>query len=213
MISSRSFRRFLGTPADWFRLATRRRRLRAHCRSSRPLRVVLGAGGVAEPGWVITDIDLLNIASERDWRRIFSTESIDVLLAEHVWEHLEADASRRAARNCFAFLREGGYLRAAVPDGLHPDPDYRNWVRPGGNGPGADDHKIVYDYRSFAALFRDCGFRVELLEYFDETGSFVFRPWSLEGGRIRRSSRFDTRNDSRAFAYTSVILDAIKDPA
>ena len=213
MVALGPVRSVLRPVAAAIRLATKRRRLRIRCAASRPLWVELGAAGVGEPGWVLTNIDVLDITSERDWRRLFAPGSIDALLAEHVWEHLDLEDGRRAARNCFAFLRPGGYLRAAVPDGLHPAPEYREMVKPGGTGLGADDHRVLFDYRSFAAIFTDCGFRVELLEHFDETRRFVFRPWSPDAGMVHRSSRYDERNAGGALNYTSVILDAIKERA
>ena len=172
---------------------------------------MLGAGGTVDAGWISTDIDTLDISSRRAWRRLFAPASIDALLAEHVWEHLDRETAHEAARLCFEFLRRGGYLRVAVPDGLHPDPAYREWVRPGGIGPGADDHKVLYDYRSLEKVFADCGFRVEMLEHFDEGGRFVSSHWDAERGMIHRSKRFDKRNTSGALNYTSIIVDAFKE--
>ncbi|MBI4543860.1 MAG: methyltransferase domain-containing protein [Gemmatimonadetes bacterium] len=174
------------------------------------LRVVVGAGGVFQPGWIATDIDTLDVRSESDWRRHFALRPIDAVLAEHVWEHLAPEEALEAARNCYRYLRPGGYVRAAVPDGLHPDAGYRDWVRPGGSGPGADDHQVLYTYRGLSDLFQAAGFRVELLEYFDENGHFHYRDWDPQDGMIRRSSRFDERNRDGRLNYTSIILDARK---
>ena len=54
--------------------------------------------------------------------------------------------------NCYEFLRPGGRLRIAVPDGFHPEPGYIEYVRPGGTGIGADDHKVLYNYQSLRKL-------------------------------------------------------------
>jgi len=43
-------------------------------------------------------------------------------------------------------------LRVAVPDGFHPNPGYIERVKPGGTGPGAGDHKILYTYRTLSAI-------------------------------------------------------------
>ena len=136
--------------------------------------------------------------------------SLDAVLAEHVWEHLTPTEGEVAAVHCFRFLRPGGYVRAAVPDGLHPSAEYRQWVRPSGVGPGADDHKVLYNYRTFGALFERAGFSVELLEYFDEQGRFHEQPWDPALGMIHRSSRLDDRNRGGTLAYTSLVLDARK---
>ncbi len=137
---------------------------------------------------------------------------MDAILAEHVWEHLDPGQGLAAARNCFVYLKPGGRVRAAVPDGLHPDPAYRAHVRPRAPGEesGDPDHRVLYDHRSFAALFEGAGFEVELLEYHDESGRFHEVEWSLEAGMIHRSRRFDQRNAGGKLAYTSVILDARK---
>lgn len=175
-----------------------------------PYRIVVGAGGVFEPGWVPTEIEVLNLLKPEDWERYFAPDSVDAILAEHVWEHLTPEQGVDAARTCFRFLRPGGYVRAAVPDGLHPDPAYIEWVRPGGVGPGADDHKVLFTYKTFAEVFRRAGFGVRLLEYFDESGSFNHLPWSAAEGLIHRSKEFDRRNRGGGLQYTSIILDATK---
>ena len=173
-------------------------------------RIVLGASGQYDTGWIPSEIDHLNLLRPGDWSRFFGPNSIDALLAEHVWEHLTPAEGLSAAKLCFEYLRPGGYLRVAVPDGLHPSPDYIEHVRVGGAGAGADDHKVLYTYRTLAELFEQAGFRVRLYEYFDETGQFHREDWRPEDGKIFRSARFDARNQDGALNYTSIILDAIK---
>jgi len=175
-----------------------------------PRRIVIGASATFDPGWIPTEIEALNILREADWARFFEPNSIDALLAEHVWEHLAADDALLGARLCHHFLKPGGYLRIAVPDGNHPDPEYREWVKPGGSGAGADDHKVLYTHASARALFERAGFEVRLLEYFDETGQFHYSEWAPEGGMIHRSKRFDKRNRGGKLGYTSIVLDAVK---
>jgi predicted SAM-dependent methyltransferase len=188
------------------------RNLKKRIRQASPLRIVVGAGGLFDSGWIPTDVDVLDILEDAHWRRLFRENSIDAILAEHVWEHLTADQGFLAAQNCYRFLRPGGYLRAAVPDGFHPDPAYSEWVRPGGTGAGADDHKLLYNHESFGRLFETAGFRIEPLEFFDSGGQFHAADWDPAQGKIERSKRFDERNKSGRLAYTSVILDARKAP-
>ncbi len=140
----------------------------------------------------------------------FQPSSLDAILAEHVWEHLHPYEAVVAAKMCYAFLKPGGYLRVAVPDGFHPDDSYRDAVKPGGTGAGADDHKVLYTYLSFRDVFINAGFDVRLQEYFDEHGEFRCNDWDPSEGMIQRSKRFDPRNSSERLAYTSIILDAIK---
>jgi len=184
-------------------------------RTPRPLRVVVGAGHHCPSGWVGTNIHQLNLLLPADWDFYFAERPITALLAEHVWEHLTLDEGLLAAQNCFRYLHPGGYLRVAVPDGLHPDPAYREHVRPGGTGPGADDHKIFYTYRSIGELFARAGFTVKPLEYFDEQGNFHHLPWQAADGMIRRSFHFDRRNQPGhpIPAYTSLLIDVHKDGA
>ena len=176
----------------------------------RRLRIVIGAGGIYDRGWIATDIEDLNLLKAEHWQRLFKPSSIDALLAEHVWEHLSEEDGYKAARQCYEYLKPGGRLRVAVPDGFHPDPKYIDHVKPGGCGPGAHDHKVLYNYLTFSRIFEEAGFRVEPLEYFDANGLFNFVNWQPEDGKIHRSRGFDDRNVVRPLSYTSLILDAWK---
>ena len=176
----------------------------------KPLKIVIGASGISQEGWVTSEIRLLNLLKPVDWDRYFSNHPIDAILAEHVWEHLTKEEGIVAAKTCFQYLTDGGYLRVAVPDGLHPDPKYIEWVKPGGVGPGANDHKTLYSYKTFKEIFESAGFKVDLLEYFDECGTFHYKEWNTNEGMICRSKRFDERNKNGELNYTSIILDARK---
>ena len=170
----------------------------------------MGSGGLIVPGWILTDMEQLDILRKEDWRTYFRTNSIRAILAEHVWEHLSTNEGIEAARLCFQYLRPGGRLRVAVPDGLHPDPVYVDAVKPGGTGPGAEDHKVLYSWRTLRAVFEKAGFETRAIEYFDEDGQFRAVEWDPGEGMIRRSSRFDDRNRDGQLRYTSIIIDAIK---
>jgi predicted SAM-dependent methyltransferase len=186
------------------------RRLRAMVRRAEPVRIVIGASGIYDAGWIPTEIGVLDILNRGHWSRVFAENSIDALLAEHVWEHLTPEQGLLAARNCLRYLKPGGYLRVAVPDGFHSDPKYIDCVRVGGSGAGADDHKVLYNCDSFGGLFEQAGFEVALLEYFDSAGAFHAVEWDPAGGMIHRSKRFDERNRDGRLNYTSLILDARK---
>ncbi len=97
-----------------------------------------------------------------------------------------------------------------MPDGNHPDPEYIAYVKVGGSGAGADDHKVLYTHAGARALFERAGFEVRLLEYFDDAGVFHFNEWAPEDGMIHRSKRFDKRNRRGKLGYTSIVLDAVK---
>ena len=173
-------------------------------------KVVLGSAGIASTGWLATDIDSLNVVDRDSFSRLWEPDSIDIFLAEHVWEHLTQEEAQRANANCYEFLRPGGWLRIAVPDGFHPSPTYIEHVRPGGVGPGADDHKVLYTYRSLKERLEKQGFVVRLLEYWDEEGTFHFKEWSSEDGHVVRSRRYDPRNQDGSLTFTSLLVDAVK---
>lgn len=99
-----------------------------------------------------------------------------------------------------------------MPDGLHPDQQYIDWIRVGGASPGqlTNDHKVLYTYASLSELLSRAGFRVALYEYFDDARTFHFGEWDREGGTIRRSSRYDPRNHDGRLRFTSIVADAIK---
>jgi predicted SAM-dependent methyltransferase len=192
------------------RRLVKRAALRARLALPGPRRIVVGTSGHAPPGWIATDIGSLNLLDEADWRSRFAEGSLDAILAEHVWEHLAPAAGLEAAVRCARYLRPGGRLRVAVPDGLHPDPAYIAAVRPGGTGPGADDHKLLYTYRTLGALLERAGLAVTLLEHFDEAGRFHAAPWRWEDGPVRRSAAHDPRNAGGRLVYTSLIADAVR---
>jgi predicted SAM-dependent methyltransferase len=194
----------------WIRRWAGSRRLRRQLRHSDDWKIVIGTSGVFEPGWIPTDIEYLNLLEEDDWRSFFREESISAILAEHVWEHLTPEQALSAAQACHRYLRVGGRLRLAVPDGLHPDPDYLRQVMVNGTGAGADDHKVLYTQESLTKLLERAGFKVTLLEFFDAGGSFHCQEWNPADGMVHRSSRFDLRNSGGKLNYTSLIADAFK---
>jgi predicted SAM-dependent methyltransferase len=170
----------------------------------------IGSGGITENGWWGSDVDELDITKESDWKNLLKFLKLDNIMAEHVWEHLTDEDTELANVNCFKYLKKKGVLRLAVPDGFHPDKSYIEYVRPGGSGAGADDHKILYNYHIMNERLQKAGFKTELLEYWDENGNFHFKDWNNEAGLIRRSRRYDERNINGQMNYTSLIIDAIK---
>jgi predicted SAM-dependent methyltransferase len=194
-------------------------------------RIVIGAGRRFDPGWIPTQQEFLDVTDPTQWEAYFEPNSVDAMLAEHVWEHLTPEDGLAAARACFRYLGPGGTLRIAVPDGLHPDPTYVDSVKAGAGTAGAKpgpegnaaNHKALYTYRTLGKLFESAGFRVVMYEYFDEEGSFHCQDWDAKGGTIWRSKRFDPRNKGGKLAsvypgtlddylaFSSIVLDAVKD--
>ncbi len=179
---------------------------------SEPVRVVVGASSQDYPGWVRTQQNDLDLVRRNDWERLFRPGSIQAILAEHVWEHLDEAEALLAAANCFAFLMEGGFVRCAVP-GLFPDATYQRTVRIGGPGPKdhpAASHQSLFTWRTLPSVFVSAGFQVRLLEWWDDDGQFQRRDWDANDGFIYRSVRFDDRNRCGRLGFTSLILDATK---
>lgn len=178
------------------------------------LRVVIGVGEYDNnPEWIKSQKEELDLLDQLTWEKNFKRESIDAILAEHVWEHLTWEEGLKAAKICFLYLKAGGYIRCAVPDGYFLNKDYQNIIKIGGPGDPnhpAASHKIVYNYRSLTALFESSGFQVNLLEYFDENGEFHQNEWSGEQGVIFRSKKFDPRNEGTELKFPSLIIDIQK---
>lgn len=186
---------------------------RQHTPEGHTMRVILGAGSTTMPGWVATRQDQLDVLNPADFQALLGDELADAFLAEHVWEHMIMEDGIRAAANCFAHLKPGGYMRVAVPDANFRNEAYQQMVQIGGPGDPdhpAASHKIVYDYRTLAEVFTSVGFEVRLLEYCDEQGDFHYSSWNPADGMIGRSYRFDTRNQGEQLGMVSVIIDAYK---
>ena len=200
-------RRIVGGLLQPFRHAVRLRAVRAEAHAVRPLNVILGAGPVEMPGWIATDSEMLDVRSGRAWSRLFTPGSIDRLLAEHLFEHLSDDECAKAFSECFRYLRPGGLLRVAVPDGNRKDAEYVEEV-----SPPKDGHQLLFTVDNLIARLARVGFRVTPLEYFDAKEQFHCYPWAEEDGLIRRSARYDTQERFRrgALYYTSLIVDARK---
>jgi predicted SAM-dependent methyltransferase len=178
--------------------------------SGSPLRLIIGSGYTLPHGWIITDIETLNIVNQNDWRKYFNTDSISSVVAEHVFEHLISEDRDNALKNIYNHLLPKGNLRIAVPDGYHIKPAYIEAVKPNGTGEGAPDHKFLYNYQTLSEVLRRFGFTVNLLEYYDENGKFHFEEWDHEKGPIHRSLLNDARNENGVITYSSLLLDAVK---
>ena len=210
-IRERALQRFLRSRAgQTWRKFSESVSLRRQIRRTNEVNLIVGAGGKPQKGWIPTERHQLDLVDRSSWQRWFQPGQIRAILAEHVWEHLDEPDARIAASNCFEFLRPGGYVRCAVPDGFHPSETYIEQVRPGGCGLGADDHRTLYNYQSLSELFASAGFEIVYLEYFNEQGEFNSIDWRVEDGKVMRSVRFDERCRAEPFGYTSLAIDAVK---
>lgn len=195
------------------------KKIRSRCRQAKiiwcrekgvPLKIIVGAAASKQDGWLSTDQSFLDLTDEKTWKELFKKTPVDALFAEHVWEHLNQQDAIVSVNNAYKYLAPGGVVRVAVPDGLHPSKEYIEQVKPNGTGPGADDHKVLYTYKTLSHLFQQIGFKVRLLEYFDEDGQFHRLDWDETGGKVVRSFQYDSRNKGGKINYSSIILDAEK---
>ena len=178
-----------------------------------PLKIIIGAGEQRWEGWIPTQGKDLNLLVRKDWEDTFHSREADAFLCEHVWEHLTLEEAYQAAQLCYEYLKSGGFLRCAVPDGNFPDPEYQRLAQVGGPGPKdhpAASHKVLYTYKTFVPVFEQAGFKIDLLEYCDETGRFHYNQWNLDAGPIYRSLMLDHRNRDGKIGCVSLIIDAIK---
>nr|WP_294870721.1 hypothetical protein [uncultured Pedobacter sp.] len=178
--------------------------------STGKLQIIIGAHTTDYKDWLPTNIENLNLLEISSFDNLFGDKKADRFLAEHVFEHISYDDAIIALKNCNKYLKKGGVVRIAVPDGFHPNPDYINMVKPGGHGEGAHDHKLLYDHKTLSKAFEESGYRVNLLEYYDENGKFHFNEWDSKDGHVIRSKRYDKRFNE-PLGYSSLIVEGIKD--
>ena len=152
------------------------------------IKVVIGAGPQQLHGWFSTDINTLDITQDGSWRNLFNPSSIDNILAEHVVEHLSLDELYRALAHARTYLKPEGVFRIAVPDAFHPSRYYYNLVKPGG-WETPEQHKLFFDYEMMTRVAEKSGYRIRLLEYFDEQGNFHQESYSLEDGAVQRCAK------------------------
>jgi len=169
---------------------------------------MFGAPNSIYEGWILTDHATLNALEKSDWTKVFTAGTISRIFAEHVVEHWTADGLREFLGITGKYLVPGGNLRIAVPDGFHPDGGYIEEVKPGGTGPGSDDHRVLYNYQTLSKIFADENWEYDLLEYFDEHHEFHSKAWNKDNGFVERAEHTDPRNENSPLSYTSLILDA-----
>lgn len=180
-------------------------------RNKSAIKLVIGAGDTTFKGWLSTDYPILDVTNAQHWHQFFSRSTIRRILAEHVFEHLTVEQLKTFLNVVRPYLTPDANIRIAVPDGNHPEQKYIEYVEPDGKGDGADDHKVLYTYQLLQDAIETEGYRVVLLEYYDEKGTFHEQPWDEADGDIKRSKRNQlSAADSppgRPLNYTSLIVD------
>ena len=183
------------------------REIDAAVAAQRPIKLILGAGVTRYAGWIHTDIPYFDMLDGAHWQRALRGIAVDNILLEHVVEHIPQAAFVSALGHMRRHLAPTGVVRIAVPDGYHPDPRYIDFVRPGGNGPGCDDHDELYTVDVLVAVLQAAGWQATPLEYYDAAGTFHQHDRDPRHGLIVRDKGFTAPADP-ALDYSSLIVDA-----
>jgi len=190
----------------WYLLG--RRKIKKQILNAQKLKVNLGSSGTHYKGWIATDLPHFDILVEKNWSYFFNTVSIDNILAEHVLEHLTKEQVIKVLTYAYKYLKEEGVFRIAVPDRNHPNPNYIEFVRPGGSGVGADDHKSFWDFKTMSGVAKSIGFSINLLEHVNDSKNIITSNFSEADGNIIRSLSKGYKGEINN--YSSLIIDLRK---
>ncbi|MCK4664232.1 MAG: methyltransferase domain-containing protein [Bacteroidales bacterium] len=175
---------------------------------SKEVNVIIGAGDTKYDNWINTDYPFFDITNKKHWEYLFNNKKANRILSEHVLEHFYENEVKFILQQVYLYLQPTGNIRIAVPDSNHPNPDYIEYVRPGGSGAGADDHKSFWNYKTLGNLLQNIGYKVNLLEYCDGNNKIIFKDFNNNNGIIQRSFSKGFKCDIKD--YSSLIIDAYK---
>jgi predicted SAM-dependent methyltransferase len=192
------------------------------------MKLVVGAKADQYPGWVSTDARAasarLDIRRGSDWLRYFRPDSLSVILAEHVLEHLTPQDAYLALCNFKHFLQPGGFARIAVPDAFYPNEAYQAYCAPGRWGQrffesfvyAADEpaHRVHYNYLSLSLMISYAGLVPRPCEWHDARGRFHRVAYDVEAAPVKRRAGSEYAINfyrlALGFDNISLIVDAIK---
>jgi predicted SAM-dependent methyltransferase len=195
---------------------SRRQCIRIPVAAGKSMKVIVGAAMTHQAGWYATNEQWLDITQAGDWQRVFRGKALLTnLLAEHVFEHLTPDETRRTLHNIARHMAPGGRVRIAVPDGYHPDPTYIRHVGIAGIGADAEDHKQLLNSDSLQQYLEDAGFQADLQEGYRRDGELVQKALQVDDGAVIRSRSNGHTMAGRAGwefvdANTSLVIDGIR---
>lgn len=173
----------------------------------KPRKIIVGSGGTRQRGFFSTEKTTLDITNKKDWEKLTNENSLEIILAEHVFEHLTLGQINKALKNCYIYLRPGGRIRIAVPDKNRRDAVYVKAVKPPNDG-----HRSYLNVSELTKILRRWKFNVIPLEYFNNRNVLVKKEWNPDLGFVKRSLRFDQQEKFKRnnYYYTSLIVDAVK---
>lgn len=99
--------------------AVRPRRLLKYLTGTDLVRVMIGAGPTARPGWIATDLtptraDVIYLDAGEPFP--FDTDSVDRIHTEHMIEHVDFATGQNMLSECARVLKPGGRIRILTPD-------------------------------------------------------------------------------------------------
>lgn len=158
MLLPQSVRSKLRGLEKYIRYTSRRIILTYPVWKNKPIKIIVGAALTHQKGWYSTNEQWLDITSENHWEKIFKGKAlITHVVAEHVFEHLTPEESKKALALIAKHMMPGGHIRIAVPDGYHPNPEYIKYIDINGIGADASDHKQLLTVDSLSSLLRNAG--------------------------------------------------------
>ena len=152
------------------------------------VKIILGAALTSQKNWISTNEEWFDISKKADWQRFFKNKKkLKRALAEHVFEHLAEREMEKALFLIHKYLKKKGTLRIAVPDGNHPDSDYRKNTGIKGIGPDASDHKQFIKYEFIKEVLERKGYSCNLIEGFLFDGRLIRNKINNDFGYINRT--------------------------
>jgi hypothetical protein len=157
------------------------------------------------PNQIPFSVNDLNILDVEDFRFYFGgPSSVDSIMAEHVFEHLDIEQSLQGFKNCYSFLKGNGksFLRVAVPDwDRYPEnttaKKYFDDIR--------DKHHVQYNLDSLSALLKRGGlFETVIPREYNAGHREFYGGMDPRFGMVQRSWCFDKRG------VFSLVVDAVK---
>jgi len=185
-------------------------------KNNKKIFIIVGAGPTKYKGWLSTNYPWFDLLKLETFKKYFKSREVEKILAEHVFEHLTEDEAIRSAKFIYEHLLPQGSLRIAVPDGNHPDPDYRKHCGIGGIGADASDHKQFITMEKLVDILENAGFKVEPQEGYRSDGSLLRKNIDEGKGFIQRSRSNAQMNSNESVGWvfpdsnTSLIVDGYK---
>jgi len=193
----------------------RRQVIRIPIAINKPIKIIVGAAITNQKGWYSTNEEWLDITCADDWENVFHGKKLlKNVVAEHVFEHLTPEQTRKALHLIVVHMQPGSAIRIAVPDGYHPEPEYLRHVGIAGIGADASDHKQLLNCDSLINYLAEAGLTPKLKEGYLTNGDLVQQPLHLELGLVFRSRSNKANIATRAGwdfidANTSLVVDGI----